>query len=167
MKKIKNIEKTAERLIKAVRDKEKIILYGDADVDGTASVIILEETIKRLGGKVSQVYFPDREKEGYGLNFKALDFLSKKTGGNAILIIMDSGISNFKEADYARELGLELIIIDHHQPLNRLPNAAIIVNPKQKKDNYPFKDFSNTGIIFKFSEELLGNKMEEHIKNNF
>jgi len=75
MKEIKNLKKAAKRILKAIKTKERIILYGDSDLDGTASVIILEESIKNLGGVVSAIYFPDREKEGYGLSKKALEWL--------------------------------------------------------------------------------------------
>ncbi len=154
--KIKNIEKTSERIKKAVSEREKIVLYGDADLDGTSSVVILEESIKAIGGEIFYVYFPDRGKEGYGLNDKALDMISEKSAGEKVLlIVMDCGIANFKEAIRARELGMDLIIIDHHQPHDNLPDASIIVDPKQKEDNYPFKDLANTGIIFKLAEEIV------------
>lgn len=164
---IKNLSKAAKRIKKAVKNNEKIILYGDADIDGSASVMILEETIKILGGNIFEVYFPDREKEGYGLNFKALDYLKERAQEKALLIIMDSGISNFEEAVYAHKLGIELMIVDHHQPLDKLPKASIIVNPKQKGDKYPFKEFSNTGLVFKLSEEILGDKMTDTTKDSF
>ena len=130
MNEIKNLKKAADRIKKAIKSKEKIILYGDADLDGTSSVVILEETIKNLGGKVTTAYFPDREKEGYGLNEKALDYL--KPIAPALIITVDCGIGNFKEVKIAKKIGFEVIVIDHHEPLDSLPEASIVVDPKQK-----------------------------------
>ncbi len=153
MAEIKNLKKVAERILKAVRNKEKIILYGDTDPDGATSVIILKETIEILGGKVSQVCFPDREKEGYGLNKSALKFLRKNSP--ALLITLDCGISNVEEVDLAKKMGFEVIIIDHHEMLPKIPKASIIVDPKQKGDQYPFKYLANVGITYNLSKFLL------------
>ena len=135
---IKNLKRAAGRIKRAIKNKEKIILYGDADLDGAASVIILKESIKNLGGKVARVYFPDREKEGYGLNQKALNLLKKEAP--ALLILLDCGISNFKEIKLAKKLSLKVIIIDHHEVLEKLPEAEIIIDPKQPGDKYSFKE---------------------------
>jgi len=165
MKEIKNLKKAAKRILKAIKTKERIILYGDSDLDGTASVIILEESIKNLGGVVSAIYFPDREKEGYGLSKKALEWLEKMAP--ALLIMLDCGIGNFEEIKIANRMGFEVIVIDHHEVLSRLPEASIIVDPKQKDDNYPFKQFANAGIAYKLSQLLLGDKLTGLLKNNF
>jgi len=161
---IKNLKKTAQRIQKAIKNKEKIILYGDADLDGVSSVIILKETIKNLGGEVKVVYFPDREKEGYGLNKDALSFLKKFSP--ALLIVLDCGIGNFEEVKLAKKTGFEVIIIDHHEILNKLPQASIVVDPKQKGDRYPFKGLANTGIIYKLSQILFGENISENLKRN-
>jgi len=165
MAEIKNLKKTAERISKAIKSKEKIILYGDADLDGTTSVIILEESIKNLGGKVSKIYFPNREKEGYGLNEKALDYL--KPMAPALLITLDCGIGNFEEVKIAKKIGFEVIIIDHHEVLNEIPKASIVVDPKQKGDKYPFKELANVGIAYRLSQLLLGKKLEGLLKKSF
>jgi len=165
MNEIKNLKKVADRIKKAVKNKEKIILYGDADLDGSGSVIILEESIKNLGGEVSAVYFPDRTIEGYGLNEKALDTL--KNFSPALLIISDCGIGNIKEIDIAKKMGFETIIIDHHEVLEKLPKASIIVDPKQKGDKYPFKSFSAAGVVFKLAELLLEDQLNDSLKRNF
>ncbi len=162
---IKNLKKVAERIKRAIKNKERIILYGDADLDGVASVIILKESIKNLGGKVSRVYFPDRENEGYGLNQKALILLKKNAP--ALLILLDCGISNFCEIEEAKKIGLEVIIIDHHETLGKLPKASIIIDPKQPGDKYPFKGFANAGIVFKLSELLFGKKISQQLKEVF
>ena len=165
MAEIKNLKKAAERIKKAIRNKEKIILYGDADLDGVSSVIILKESIKNLGGEVIAVYFPDREIEGYGISKTALSHL--KQFSPALLIALDCGIGNFKEVKVAKKLGIEVIIVDHHEVLDKLPAAKIIVDPKQKSDKYSFKGLANTGISFKLSEAILGEKMSPVIRNNF
>lgn len=162
---IKNLKKTANRIIIAVKNEEKIILYGDADLDGIASVIILKETIKSLGGRVEDIYFPNREKEGYGINEKALDSLSKSAP--ALLIVLDCGISNFEEVKLAKKLGFEVIIIDHHEILEKLPQASIIVDPKQKDDKYPFKQFATAALAFKLSQLLLKKKDNQSLRKNF
>lgn len=165
LKEIKNIKKAAERIKKAIKNKERIILYGDADMDGVSSVIILKESIMSLGGQVQLVYFPDRETEGYGLNQDALNYLKKYAP--ALFITLDLGIGNFKEVKLAKKFGFEALIIDHHKVLKKLPEVKIIVNPKQKGDKYPFKEFSATGIVFKLAEVLLGKKMSPFLRNNF
>lgn len=163
---IKNLKKVAQRILKAIKNKEKIILYGDADLDGVAAVIILADTIKSLGHKITAIYFPDRELEGYGITEKGLNCL-KKLGGKALLIALDCGIGNFKEVVMAKKLGFEVIIIDHHQILDKLPEASIIVDPKQKGDKYPFKGLATVGIVFKLSELLLKNIMTDLMRKNF
>jgi single-stranded-DNA-specific exonuclease len=162
---IKNLKKAAKRILKAVKNKEKIILYGDADLDGVTSLIILKETIKNLGGPISAVYFPDREREGYGITEAGLDFLKKFSP--ALLISLDLGIGNFKEVKLAKKIGFEVIIIDHHQVLGKLPEAEIIVDPKQKGEKYPFKDLATVGIAFKLTEILLGKNMSPEMRKNF
>ena len=164
-KDIKNIKKAAERITKAIKNQERIILYGDADMDGIGSVIILKEAIKNLGGKIAALYFPDRELEGYGLNEDALNYLKKQAP--ALLILLDCGISNLDEVKIAKNLGFEVMIVDHHQPLKKLPKASIIVNPKQKGDKYPFKEFAAAGVVFRLIEGLLDGKMTTSLRNNF
>lgn len=162
---IKNLKKAAQRILKAIKTKEKIILYADSDLDGVTSLIILKETIKNLGGEQPFVYFPSREKEGYGLNKEALKYF--KNFSPALLITLDCGISNFSEAVLAKKLGFDLIIIDHHEPLGRLPKADIIVDPKQKSDKYPFKGLATCGIVFKLSQVILKEKLSDILRKNF
>jgi single-stranded-DNA-specific exonuclease len=155
---IKNLKKAAQRIFKALNQKEKIILYGDSDPDGVGSVILLKETLEKLAKNFLNspleiiVYFPDRIKEGYGLNETALKFLSQFSP--ALFITLDLGIGNVKEVELAKKLGFEVIIIDHHEPLLELPKAEIIVDPKQKDDKYPFKNFSCTALVYKLVKLL-------------
>ncbi len=165
MAEIKNIKKAAERILKAVENKEKIIIYGDADMDGISAVIILKEAIHNMGGKVTAVYFPDREIEGYGLNKDALDYL--KIHVPALLILLDCGIGNFTEVKIAKKLGFEVMIIDHHKTLGKLPVASIVVNPKQKGDKYPFKEFAAAGVVFRLIEVLMKEKLISALRHNF
>ena len=162
---IKNLKKAADRILDAVKNKEKIIIYGDADLDGTSSVVILKEAIEELNGKVSAVYFVDREKEGYGINEMGLDFL--KPLAPALLIGLDLGITNFKEIEIANRLGFEVIIIDHHKVIGSLPKASIIVDPKQKEDEYPFKEFAATGLVYELVKVMLKDKMSDSLDNQF
>lgn len=164
MAEIKNLKKTAKRIVKAIENKEKIILFADADLDGTASAIILEESIKNLGGKIEEIYFPDREKEGYGINEQSLGYLKKLAP--ALLISLDCGIGNFKEVKIAKKYGFEVIVIDHHEILKKIPSVSIVVDPKQKGDKYPFKEFSTTGIAYKLSEVLLKEKFQGALRKN-
>ena len=163
--KIKNIDKAAERIKQAVENKERIILYGDSDLDGISSVVILEEGIKNLGGEVCAVVFPNREDDGYGINLKALEFLREKAP--ALFITLDLGIGNVKEVEIANKMGFEVIIVDHHQILDKIPDAKIIINPNQEGDNYSFKDLCNAGLTFKLAEEILGDPISDNLRNSF
>lgn len=165
MHKIKNIEKAAERIKKAVANNERIILYGDSDLDGISSVVILEEAIKSLGGHIECAFFPDREKDGYGINARALEMLKNKAP--ALFITLDLGIGNLKEVETANKIGFEVIIVDHHETLFGVPEAAIIVDPKQTDDNYPFKNLANVGITFNLCIEILGKDISKNLKNSF
>jgi len=162
---IKNLRKAASRIKKAIEDKERIVIYGDADLDGVTSVIILRETIKNLGGETSAIYFPDRESEGYGISTEGLEHL--KSFSPAFLVALDCGIGNFKEIKLAKKIGFKVIVIDHHEILDKLPEAEIVVDPKQKGDKYYFKGLATAGIVFKLSEILLNNIFTENLRENF
>jgi single-stranded-DNA-specific exonuclease len=162
---IKNLKKAAKRILKAIEEKERIILYGDADLDGVSSVIILKEAIKSAGGKSSLIYFPDREKNGYGITENALK--SFKGLSPALLVSMDLGIGNFKEVVLAKKMGFGVVIIDHHEILGKIPKADIVVDPKQKGDKYPFKTFAAVGLVYKLAEEMLGENLKGELKRSF
>ena len=169
MQKIKNIELAAERIKKAILNKERIILYGDSDLDGISSVVILEEAIKSLGGHIDSAFFPDREKDGYGLNLTALEMLKDKTP--ALFVTLDLGIGNIKEVEIANKMGFEVIIIDHHESLFGVPNASVIVDPKQAGDEYTFKGLANVGVTYNLCLELLGegegHSVSRNLRNSF
>jgi len=141
------------RIQHAVDKKESIAVYGDYDVDGVTATALLVQTLQALGGD-ARPYIPKRMDEGYGLNPKALDLL--KADGVRLVITVDSGIRSPAEAAYARSIGLDLIISDHHQPAEgELPYALAVINPKQAGDRYPEKDLAGVGVAYKIAQALL------------
>ena len=162
---IKNLKEAAQRIVLAGNRKERVIIYGDADLDGVAAAIIMRETVKNLGGNVVADYFPDREIEGYGITRTALEKL--KSFAPALLVAVDLGIGNFEEIKIARTLGFETVIIDHHEILDGLPEADIIVDPKQPGDNSRFKFFSAAGLALRVAEKALGNSMSPVLRASF
>ncbi len=150
---MKNLKEVSERIKKAVDDNEKIVLYGDADLDGVTSVVILEEAIGKIGGR-AVVYISDRENWGYGLSKEAV--LNMKKESPALLISLDCGISNFEGAETANKEGFDFVIIDHHKTQSKLPKASLILDPLQEGDRYPFKKLANAGVVYKLTQEMLG-----------
>ena len=162
---IKNLEQAASRIKQASQRKERIILYGDADLDGIASVIILSEAVRSIGGGIAAYAFPNRERDGYGINVKALEDL--KTHAPALLVAVDLGIGNFEEVKKARALGFEVIIIDHHEVLGKIPEAHIVVDPKQPGDEYPFKGFAACGLAFLVAKAMFNNQLPSSLEKSF
>ncbi|NQU82547.1 MAG: DHH family phosphoesterase [Parcubacteria group bacterium] len=150
---IKNLQKAADRIKKAIKNKERIILYGDSDLDGVTSVLILQEAIKSLSGEVTSVYFPDWEVEDYGLNEIALKKITKYAP--ALLCLLDCGIGNFKELKQAEKNGFDVIVIDHHEILGKIPKHGLIIDPKQPGDEHPFKKLSTVAIAYELNCLLL------------
>jgi single-stranded-DNA-specific exonuclease len=143
------------RIRHALDHDETIAIYGDYDVDGVTATALLLQILEQLGGKVIP-YIPNRFEEGYGLNRDALSHL-KKGKGATLVITVDCGIRSPDEALFCREIGLDLIISDHHHPLEgSLPPAFAVVNPKQPGDAYPDKHLAGVGIAYKISEALMG-----------
>lgn len=165
MAKIKNLKKASKRILKAIKQQERIILFSDCDLDGVTSLIIIEETIKNLGGKISSVCFANRDVEGYGLSKNSLKFFKRYSP--ALLILMDCGIGNFKEIELAQKMGFEVIIIDHHLIPDKIPKAEIIVDPKQKGDRCSFKFLAACGICFKLAQEMFKDKIPKSIEKSF
>lgn len=170
--KLKNIDKVAKRIEKAIISNERIILFGDSDMDGVSSTVITKEAISNkaffLNKKINlSAYFPDRRKEGYGFNETVSDYILEKYPDKGLIITLDCGITNFNEIKKMKSNGFSVIIIDHHQPVvDGLPLADIIVDPKQEGDAYPFKDFSNAGLAFKLAEELIGGEMPKLLRDS-
>lgn len=155
---MKNLKATAIKIKKGIKNKEKIILFADADLDGVTSAIILKESIDMMGGDVT-VFISNREKWGYGLSKKAVSIFEKEAP--AILISLDCGISNFDGVSLAKKMGFFTIIIDHHKVIEVLPDADLILNPHQKYDRTAFKKLANAGIVYYLTKEILKNKFEE------
>jgi single-stranded-DNA-specific exonuclease len=142
-----DMRRAVDRATAALQNKERILVLGDYDVDGISGTALLVSFLRRLGGNVNY-YIPDRETEGYGLSEDVVR-KSRKAGYN-LIITVDSGVSATHEADVARTLGLDMIIIDHHEPPQALPRAAALLNPKREDCSYPFRDLAGVGVAFKF-----------------
>ena len=136
------------RVINALTENEKICIYGDYDVDGTCSTALLYLFLKELDANVN-FYIPKRLTEGYGLSTAGIDYV--KSIGTSLLISVDCGITAIEETDYANKLGIDVIICDHHQPKETLPNAVAVLDPLKPSCNYPFKYLSGAGIAFKLA----------------
>ncbi|WP_339063894.1 single-stranded-DNA-specific exonuclease RecJ [Tepidibacillus marianensis] len=147
------MKKAVDRVHTAIVKGEKILIYGDYDADGVTSTTIMYKTLKQLGANFDY-YIPNRFTEGYGLNKDALEAAAQK--GFQVVITVDTGISAVDEADLAKKLGLDLIITDHHEPQQTLPDAFAILNPKTPGETYPFKLLAGVGVAFKYSHALLG-----------
>ena len=153
-----------ERILKAIENKEKIIIYGDYDADGITSITVLKSFFKDIGVEVSS-YIPNRLEEGYGLNKPAV----KKIVDDKydLMITVDCGISAIEEIDYANSLGIETIVTDHHEVGEKLPNALAIVDAKRKDNMYPCRDLAGVGVVFKLIQALsikLNLKEESYLK---
>lgn len=146
------IDKAASRVKQAIDQGEKILVYGDYDADGVSSTALLLKVLQELGANYD-FYIPNRFSEGYGPN--ELAFKEAYEQGVTVIITVDSGITSVHEAEVAKELGIDLIITDHHELQEELPDAYAIVNPKNAPD-YPFSELAGVGVAFKLGEKLLG-----------
>ncbi len=140
-----------ERIIKALREGETILIYGDYDVDGVTSVSILYDGLFYLGGKVS-FFIPSRFREGYGVSKEGIEVAKQK--GASLIITVDCGITAIEEVDYANELGMDVIICDHHEPSETIPRAVAVLNPKLPGSTYPFKELAGCGVAYKVLQAL-------------
>ena len=138
----------------AILQNKKIVIYGDYDCDGVCSTAILYKTFKILNAKFDY-YIPNRESEGYGMNSHRLEIL--KDEGAEVIITCDNGISAYEEVKYAKELGMTVVVTDHHDIPERIPLADCVVNPKQEDCKYPFKKLCGAGVALKFSKAILEN----------
>ena len=143
---MKDMDAAVERLHKAISGGEKILVYGDYDVDGTTAVALVYSFIQRFTDKVD-FYIPDRYDEGYGVSYKGIDWAAD--GGFSLIITLDCGIKAVDKVEYARSKGVEVIICDHHLPGEALPAAVAVLDPKREDCSYPFDDLSGCGVGFK------------------
>lgn len=146
-----DMEKAVERIIKAIENKEKVLIYGDYDVDGITSTTVLKKFLEKLGMTVDY-HIPNRLKEGYGLNKEAIEEIAEK--GTQLMITVDCGISGVEETEYAKSKGIDVIITDHHEPGEKLPNAIAVVDAKIKTNRYPFNQLAGVGVVFKLIQAL-------------
>ena len=144
---ILNMEKAASRIVAAIKNNERIIIFGDYDADGICSSVVFHDFFKKIGFENFHIHIPDRYLEGYGLSLKAIEEFSKQ--GAKLVITLDCGVTNVKEVEKANSLGLEVIIIDHHIVPENMPQAYAIVDLKQNGETYPTKFLSGAGISFK------------------
>ena len=159
-----DMEIAVDRIIKAIEDKEKILIYGDYDVDGITSITVLKKFLLERGANVSS-YIPNRLDEGYGLNKEAIEKIVKN--GNTLMITVDCGISAIEEIEYANSLGIETIITDHHEASETIPNALAVVDNKRKDSKYPFRELAGVGVAFKLIQAIsikLGLEEKEYLK---
>ena len=143
---MQDMDKAVERLHHAVTSREKILVYGDYDVDGTTAVSLVYSFLRRLTSLVD-FYIPERYDEGYGVSYKGIDWASEN--GFSLIITLDCGIKANEKVDYAKSKGVDMIICDHHLPENELPKAVAVLDPKREDCNYPFDDLSGCGVGFK------------------
>ncbi|MFQ5585804.1 MAG: single-stranded-DNA-specific exonuclease RecJ [Thermodesulfobacteriota bacterium] len=148
---MKDMGVAVDRLIWALKQREKVVIYGDYDVDGMTSTSLLLLFFREIGMEVD-FYIPERLKEGYGLNYDALKRLAER--GAKLIVTTDSGITSSDEVAYARSLNLEVIVTDHHEVGERLPPAVAILNPKQPGCGFPFKGLAGVGVVFNLAMAL-------------
>ena len=146
-----DLPKAIDRINDAIQQQESIVVYGDYDADGVTATALLGLALKSIGANVTE-YIPNRFDEGYGLNPEAIRLLFEQ--GVNLIITVDCGIRSWDEAELARSLGIDLIITDHHHPLDVLPPAHAVINPKQAGDTYPDKNLAGVGLAYKLVEAL-------------
>ena len=143
---MKDMDKAVKRIGKAIEAGEKILVYGDYDVDGTTAVALIYTFLNKFYGNID-FYIPDRDAEGYGISFKGIDFASEN--GFSLMIILDCGIKAIEKTLYAKEKGIDFIICDHHRPGDEIPEASAVLDAKRPDCPYPFKELSGCGVGFK------------------
>jgi single-stranded-DNA-specific exonuclease len=152
---MKDMDKAVERISNAILNKEKILVYGDYDVDGTTAVSLVYTFLHNQYVNVGY-YIPDRYKEGYGISLQGIDYA--KENGYSLIIALDCGIKSIDKIDYANTLGVDFIICDHHRPGSELPNAIAVLDPKRADCDYPYKELSGCGVGFKLIQAIAQQK---------
>ncbi len=149
---MKDMDKAVERVHEAVVSGQRILVYGDYDVDGTTAVAQMYSFLQNFTNQLS-FYIPDRYDEGYGLSYKALDWAADN--GISLVITLDCGIKAIEKVEYARSKGIDVIICDHHLPEDRLPQAVAVLDPKQEDCHYPFDELCGCGVGFKLAQAYV------------
>ncbi len=161
---MQDMERAVERLNSALGGKEKIMIYGDYDVDGTTAVALVYRYLRQFYSNLVY-YIPTRDDEGYGISIQSIDYA--KSIGVSLIIVLDCGIKAIDEIAYAKSLGIDFIVCDHHVPDDELPPAVAILNPKLPTDRYPFKGLSGCGVGFKFMQAFaISNNFVSHYELN-
>ncbi|MBE7048627.1 MAG: single-stranded-DNA-specific exonuclease RecJ [Ruminococcaceae bacterium] len=148
---MRDMDKAVTRIVQAISQGERIVVYGDYDVDGITSTAIITRFLRARGAEVVY-HIPDRLQEGYGVNIQALDKLSAE--GATLMITVDCGITAVGEVAHAKELGMDVIVTDHHECKDELPDAVAVINPKRPDCSYPFKQLAGVGVAFKLLQAL-------------
>ena len=146
-----DMEKAVDRIIKAIEKKEKVLIYGDYDVDGITSVTVLKKFLKERGLDVGY-YIPNRLEEGYGLNKDAINKIIEEK--YTLMITVDCGISGISEIEGCNKLGIETIVTDHHEQGEILPPAYAVIDAKRKDNKYPFRELAGVGVVFKLIQAV-------------
>lgn len=161
---MRDMDKAVERINAAKEAGEKITIYGDYDVDGITAIAILYKYL--VENKVSVDYYvPDRMQEGYGVNKEALNKL--KNSGSSLIITVDTGITAVEECEYAKSIGLDVIVTDHHECKEKIPEVYAAIDPKRKDCGYPFKSLAGVGVVFKLIQALEGNGNIEALMDKY
>ena len=148
---MKDMDKAVARIEKAMANKENILVYGDYDVDGTTSVALMASYLKSKYNLV-YTYIPNRYDEGYGISYKGINFALENNF--TLVIALDCGIKSVDKVAYAKELGVDFVICDHHRPADKIPEAAAVLDPKRDDCNYPYKELCGCGVGFKLIQAL-------------
>jgi len=159
---ITDMKKAVERISKAIETQENMAIFGDYDADGVSSSAVLFETLTNLGLQNISCYIPDRQLEGYGMNEKAVEYLNEKK--ITLIITVDCGITNITEVEKAKEMGIDVIITDHHHAPEILPKAYALINPNIPDSGFPFKSLAGVGVAFKLAQALCQKKAPEKLE---
>ena len=160
-----DMNQAVDRIQKAIETNEKIIIYGDYDVDGVTSITVLKKFLQDRGMTNVGYYIPKRLEEGYGLNKEAIKKIYDM--GYSLIVTVDCGITGIEEIEYAYELGMEVIVTDHHEPLDEIPKALAVIDCKRKDSVYLFKELAGVGVVFKLTQAIsqrLGLPEKEYLK---
>jgi len=161
---MKDMDRVVDRVLQALQRQERILIYGDYDVDGITAIVILKRALEMLGGR-PEFYLPRRLEEGYGLKTEVIKQAAEK--GYQLIISVDSGIRAFEACQAALEAGVELIVTDHHLPDKTLPPAFALLNPHRPDCSYPDKDLAGVGVVFKLVQALFRRFSKEHVLEHF
>jgi single-stranded-DNA-specific exonuclease len=161
---MKDCGKAADRIVEAIDNKEQIMILGDYDVDGTCGVSMFYLFLKDNFGLEPEIYIPDRIEEGYGISIKSINYAHEKK--IKLIVAIDCGITASDKIDYAKTVGIDFIICDHHQPPEIIPDALAVMDPLRVDDDYPFKYLCGTGVAFKLAQQVAVLKGDPDMPNS-